>query len=386
MSAQDLTNDQDPANPMPRLFVAGESHPQEASKEGPRPFPLWTLDNFDAYTPTPGRDILGEAILRRESICLLMGQPGLGKSSFALALAVANVKGETDFAGIPLHPVECRWLFIGNENGKDRWKADLDAIAKTLDPEKREALRERVIVAATFDDDASDLTLTHAEGRIRETVKDAQADVVVLDPWGDLVEDEIKSDVVRAAIHALRRAVRGGNRNAATLLICHAKTGREAVADFVGNFGGVTAQRGNRMLISSARAALLLVPHDEESGDLVLALAKCNDGPGLAPRRVRLDRNAWRVILDSEFDIASWKDGLRAKASKPRKVPLRELYDACGEECRTRADFVKKFKGRASERSVGDALAEAVANRVLEKTGTGPATRYNRGPNCPSTP
>jgi len=386
MTAQDLDDAQDPANPRPRPFAPGASRPQEAAQEGPRPFALWNLANFQAYVPSPGRDILGHAILRRESLCLLMGQPGLGKSSFALALAVANVKAETEFAGIPLHPVACRWLFVGSENGKDRWKADLDTIAKTLEPGQTKAFRERVMVAAVFDDDAPDLTLPHAEGRIRETVKAARADVVVLDPWGDLVEDEIKSDVVRGAILALRRAVKAGNPEAATLLICHAKAGREAVADFVGNFGGVTAQRGNRMLTSSARAALLLVPHDEESRDLVLSLAKCNDGSGLAPRRVRLDRNAWRVVVDPDFDIASWKDGLRAKASKPRKVPLRELYDACGEECRTRADFVKKFNGRASEKSVGDALGEAVSARVLEKTGTGPATRYNRGPNCPWSP
>jgi hypothetical protein len=386
MSAQDLANDLDPANPVPRLFVPGESRPLEAAKEGPRPFALWTLDEFDAYTPPPDRDILGDAILRRESLCLLMGQPGLGKSSLALALAVANVKGETEFAGITLQPVACRWLFIGNENGKDRWKADLDAIAKTLDPGQREALRERVMVAAVFDDDSPDLTLPHAEGRIRETVKVARADVVVLDPWGELVEDEIKSDVVRGAIHALRRAVRGGNLNAATLLVCHAKAGREAVAEFVGNFGGVTAQRGNRMLTSAARAALLLVPHDEEGGDLVLALAKCNDGPGLAPRRVRLDRNAWRVVVDPDFDLAAWKDGLRVKSTKARKVSVWELYSACGEGCRTRAEFVKLFQGRASEKSVGNALGEAVDADVLQKTGNGPRTQYNRGPNCPPMP
>lgn len=385
MTARDLANDQDPDNPRPRPFLPGEAPPQEAAKDAPRPFDLWGADDFDAYTPPPGRDILGDAILRRERLCLLMGQPGLGKSSFALALAVANVRGDTAFAGMPLHPVPCRWLFIGNENGKDRWKADFAAIAKTLDPVQRDALRERVRVAAVFDDDAPDLTLPRAEGRIRETVKAFQADVVVLDPWGELVEDEIKSDVVRGAIQALGRAVRSGKRDAAPLLICHAKAGREAVADFVGNFGGATAQRGNRMLFSSARAALLLVPHDEESRDLVLSLAKCNDGPGLPPRRVRLDRDTWRVVVDPDFDLDSWKDGLRAKAPKARKVTPRDAADACGDGCRTRADFVNRFPD-ASERTVANALAEAVAQGLLQKTGQGPATRYNRGPNYGPTP
>lgn len=385
MTARDLPNDQDPRNPRPHPFLPGEPPPQEADKDAPRPFPLWGLDDFDAYTPPPGRDILGDAILRREGLCLLMGQPGLGKSSFALAACLADIRGDLDFAGIPLHPGARRWLFIGNENGQDRWKADFAAIAKTLDPVQRDALRQRVMVAAVFDDDAPDLTLPRAEGRIRETVKAFQADVVVLDPWGELVEDEIKSDVVRGAIHALRRAVRSGKRDAATLLICHAKAGREAVADFVGNFGGANAQRGNRMLFSSARAALLLVPHDEESRDLVLSLAKCNDGPGFPPRRVRLDRDKWRVVVDPDFDLASWKDGLRAKASKPRKVTPRDVADACGDGCRTRADFGKRFTD-ASERTVTNALREAVAQGLLQKTEQGPATRYNRGPNYGPTP
>jgi hypothetical protein len=95
---------------------------------------------------------------------------------------------------------------------------------------------------------------------------------------------------------------------------------------------------------------------------------------------VRFDRNAWRVVVDPDFDLAAWKDGLRAKAKKSRKVTPAELAEACGEDCRTRSEFVQRFEARASERSVGDALGEAVENRLLERTGKGPATRYNRGP------
>ena len=334
-------------------------------------FSVWRSSDFDSYQPPEDRDILGQAILRQGSLSLLMGQPGLGKSTASFALAVANVRGDHSFAGIPLCPRPRRWLFIGNENGPDRWKAHFADAAGTMTSDQREALRSNIAVAALFDGESADMSLPDQEHRLEATVRAAQADVVVLDPWTEIVPNEIDSTVVRAAIGSLRRAIRRANHRAATLVVCHAKAGREMVADSIGNFGAGTAQRGNRMLYSSARAALLMVPHDEEGTDLVLTLAKCNDGPPLNPRRIAFDREAFRYRVNANFDVQAWTAGLRAKTRPKRKVDPETIEGLVREGHTTPKALVTHLADRASERSVKEAIASAVEIGLLRRTGHG---------------
>ncbi len=337
-------------------------------------FPLWTSADFDSYQPPADYDILGEAILRQGSLSLLMGQPGLGKSTASFALAVANVRGDRDFAGIPLCQNPRRWLFIGNENGPDRWKAHFAAAAQTMSQSEREALRSQIAVAALFDGEASDLSMPDNENRLAATVRAAQADVVVVDPWTEIVPNEIDSTVVRAAIGSLRRAIRRANRHAATLVVCHAKAGREMVADSLGNFGAGNAQRGNRLLFSSARAALLMVPFDEEGTDLVISLAKCNDGPPLSARRIAFDREAFRYRVNADFDVQAWTEGLRAKTRPKRKVDAATIESLVRAGHKTTKAIVEQLASRASERSAKDAIANAVEIGLLRRTGHGSYT------------
>jgi hypothetical protein len=334
-------------------------------------FPLWTSADFDTYQPPADCDILGQAILRQGSLSLLMGQPGLGKSTASFALAVANVRGDRDFAGIPLCQNPRRWLFIGNENGPDRWKAHFGAAAQTMNQAERKGLRSQIAVAALFDGEASDLSMPDNENRLEATVRAAQADVVVLDPWTEIVPNEIDSTVVRAAIGSLRRAIRRANHRAATLVVCHAKAGREMVADSLGNFGAGNAQRGNRMLYSSARSALLMVPHDEDGTDLVLSLAKCNDGPPLNPRRIAFDREAFRYRVNADFDVQAWTAGLRAKTRPKRKVDPETIESLVREGHTTTKAIVEQLASRGSERSVKEAIASAVEIGLLRRTGHG---------------
>jgi hypothetical protein len=334
-------------------------------------FPLWTSADFDTYQPPADCDILGTAILRQGSLSLLMGQPGLGKSTASFALAVANVRGARDFAGIPLCQNPRKWLFIGNENGPDRWKAHFAAAAQTMSQAEREALRSQIAIAALFDGEACDITMPDNENRLEATVRAAQADVVVVDPWTEIVPNEIDSTVVRAAIGSLRRAIRRANRHAATLVVCHAKAGREMVADSLGNFGAGNAQRGNRLLFSSARAALLMVPFDEEGTDLVISLAKCNDGPPLNPRRIAFDRETFRYRVNTDFDVQAWTEGLRAKTRPKRKVDPETIESLVRAGHTTTKAIVEQLASRASERSAKDAIANAVEIGLLRRTGHG---------------
>jgi hypothetical protein len=367
---------EDPGNPRPVTFVDPDStskppNPRKEDQEDLGPFPIWTAADFAAYKPLPDQDILGRAILRQGQLTLLMGQAGLGKSTASFGLAIANVRGDTSFAGIPLSPKPRRWLFIGNENGPDRWKEHFEGASRTLNTEQQAALREQVHVAALFEDENPDLSLPDQEGRIEATIRAAQADVVVLDPWSEIVPNEIDSAIVRASIASLRRAIRRANRNGAIILVCHAKAGRETVADNLSNFGAGNAQRGNRLLYNSARAALLLVPFDDHGSDLVLALAKCNDGPPLVPRRIAFDREAFRYTVSHDFNLEGWSEGLRAKTKPKRKVPAETIETLVREGHTSTKALVSQLADRASERTAKEAIATAVKVGLILNTGRG---------------
>jgi hypothetical protein len=367
---------EDPENPQPVAFVDPEHDFKSPSRDKTDkgklgPFPIWTATDFAAYRPQPDRDILGRAILREGNLTLLMGQPGLGKSTASFALAIANVRGDHSFAGIPLSPKPRRWLFIGNENGADRWKEHFEDADRTLTPEQRVTFQRQVHVAALFEDEDPDLSLPDQENRLEATVGASAADVVVLDPWSEIVPNEIDSAIVRDSIASLRNGVRRANRHAAILVVCHAKAGREVVADNLSNFGAGNAQRGNRLLYSSARAALLLVPFDDHGSDLVLALAKCNDGPLMRPQRIAFDREAFRYTVNQDFNVEEWSESLRAKTKPKRKVAPETIEALVRKGHTSTKAIVSQLAARAGERTIKDAIGAAVDLGLILKIAHG---------------
>jgi hypothetical protein len=277
---------------------------------------------------------------------------------------------------LPLDPKPRRWLFIGTENGAERWKADLDVVCAQLDDAGKAAVAERLLVAAVFDDDAPDLELPDAAGRIQATIRDACADVVVLDPWAELVANEIDSGVVKAAILSLRRSVRCGSPNACTLLVVHAKTGREAVADAGGNFGGMNGQRGNRALTNSARCVLSIVPRHEDGTDLVLTCTKINDGEKFKPRALRVDRERLRYTIDPDFDVEEWRADVRGKVTG-RKCEVADVVEVVRSGVRKTGEIVDALKTKVERRTVMDRLDDAVSCGALQKVAHG---QYALGP------
>lgn len=368
-------------NPQPIPFQGGADAAndffQDAHSNAAKPFPLWTPPMFRAYQPSAERDILGTAILRRGQLALLMGQPGLGKSTLATALAVANIRGDGSIAGIPLMRTPRRWLFAGNENGKDRWKDDLGSAEHTIGSARREAWDTCLQVAGVFDEDAADLTLPACEDRLRQTILEARPDVIVLDPWTELVANEIDSAMVRETLGSLRRVVRQASPESAILVICHAKAGKNNAAECAGRFGNVNAQRGNRMLTSSARSALLLYPHDDAGEDLVLLLNKCNDGPPLKPRRIQFVRKEWRYSVDEGFDFEAWRTNLHATRKAGPVCTTENVVEVVRQGHRTTAEITKALESKAGERTVKKTLATACKDGHLQKLRHG---QYVLGP------
>jgi len=335
---------------------------------------LWTCSEFEKLEKPEGLDLLGQGIIRRGQLTLLMGQGGLGKSTFSFGLAVASVRREPHFAGIPLHsPLTC--LFFNAEASQWRWKEDFKAAKAGTSPNLHADLDNRIHIASLFDHGHGD----HFElGRfalpIGTAVAKVMPDLVVFDPWSEFAIDEMDTKSVRESLRQLKNAVWTANPQAAIVVVIHAKPGMEAAAAGASNFGGGSNQRGNRAVFNSARAALSMAPFSDQGTDIVLSLSKANDAPPLAPRRLSLDRQTLTYRVDPSFDADEWRSGLR-KNRPTAKVSVEEVIAAIESAeigMRSPKDIVAallKLPSGPSKRTADRAIAEAKDTKRVVKIG-----------------
>lgn len=337
---------------------------------------LWTCSDFEELKKPEGLDLLGEGIIRRGQITLLMGQGGLGKSTFSFALAVAAVRQETHFAGIPLHS-PFNSLFFNAEASQWRLKEDFRAAKAGTSPELHADLDNRIHIAPLFDQGSCDHSDLKAFAvRIKAYVAKVMPDLVVVDPWSEFAIDEMDTKTVRESLRQLKTAIWAGNPQAAIVVVIHAKPGMEAAAAGASNWGGGSNQRGNRAVFNSARAALSIAPFSDQGTDIVLSLSKANDAPQLAPRRLSLDRQTLTYGVDPSFEADEWLSELRKNRPVAAKVSDEEVIaviEAAEPGKRTRKDIVAALRdlpSRPSMRTADRAIKAARdAGRVAKEKG-----------------
>ena len=344
----------------------------------PEPFKIWRLSDFDNYVPPPDHDLLGQGLLTKGNLTLLVGHGGVGKSRLAVALAVAQITGNAHFCQLPLHTPPRKWLFIGSENSAARWKTDLEKLTSTLSEHERQLVEEYLLVAATFEDEVGLQDLSCSSGRIGSTIREVQPGAIVFDPWADLCPgDENKTDECRSGITRLRAVTRKHAPEAAALLIAHARPGRDAISSGTDAYAGGSFLRGNKALYNSCRSMLCLVPGDkEDSTRLVLICGKCNDGPRFEPRGVIFNPEDFSYQPDPDFDLAAWRDDVDGKR-RGHKVSISDICDVVRSGNRTTEKIVDALKQQASPRTIKERLSEAVGNSWLIRAGKG---QYVLGP------
>ena len=344
----------------------------------PEPFKIWRLSDFDNYVPPPDHDLLGQGLLTKGNLTLLVGHGGVGKSRLAVALAVAQITGNAHFCQLPLHTPPRKWLFIGSENSAARWKTDLEKLTSTLSEHERQLVEEYLLVAATFEDEVGLQDLSCSSGRIGSTIREVQPGAIVFDPWADLCPgDENKTDECRSGITRLRTVTRKHAPEAAALLIAHARPGRDAISSGTDAYAGGSFLRGNKALYNSCRSMLCLVPGDkEDSTRLVLICGKCNDGPRFEPRGVIFNPEDFSYQPDPDFDLAAWRDDVDGKR-RGQKISISDICDVVGKGYRTTEEIVDALKQQASPRTIKERLSDAVRNDWLIRPTKG---KYSLGP------
>jgi len=360
----------------------------------PAGFTVWKPSQFLEYTPPADSVIVGDSILERGKWTSLVGIGGLGKTRWALFLAICQIVGR-DCCDLGVSGRPLRWLILSTENGLRRWKSDLSTMFSTLSNSERAAVESHLRIMALTNDEDGDLNAGNpaAMAALAATLKTQAPDVIVFDPFAELIDgDENKTEDVVGTLRTLRQIVRKSAPTAAVLLIHHARTGAGNIVQAGDNYSAGNFGRGAKALYSAVRAELQLAPGDrDDPSRIVLACGKNSDGPKFTARGIVFDPETFTYSTDPTFDLDAWRaDVTGQRTGKSCSIAdaanaVRALAPAVGDEAKTK-DIVEEMQKAtdAGERTCKSRLREAVQQGYLLKVRGRPGF-YRLGPK-PCTP
>lgn len=277
-------------------------------------FTVWTPLSFREYTPPQNLNLLGSGYIRRRQLTTLIGPPGVGKSRLSLWMACCHIAGRTMFDLEPSN-YPAKWLFFGNENDPLRQKTDLEWFYRNLTAVEQVSVDSNLFLHVLDQPDDGIITLADPDAYIKLvlTLKKVQPDVIVFDPWGNMIEgNENDNEEVRRTLKALLRAVSSSSPNAAIIVIHHARTGKATALEAGNNFSGGSLGRGSKALVSSARCELALWPgHSEDSSRLVLTCEKVNNVKKFEPKGILFENGVY--TSDPNFSLDGWRDDIEGE-------------------------------------------------------------------------
>jgi hypothetical protein len=271
--------------------------------------------------------LLGDRVLAKGQSLVIAGQPGLGKSRFALQFASACITGQP-FCGLETHAQGLRWLILQTENGVERLRADCAALMKHYGQFDQSLLHIQVV--RNEDDGFLCLADTATIARIEATIRRIGPDIIVADPLRDFGFGDLNTDAdMIATLRELSRIVRVENPERALVLLHHALTGRIGAAKAFGIERAGFA-RNSKALLGWARAQINVIPGSEENNNqLVLTCGKNSNGTEFPPIAVRLNPETMIYEPDTSFDIDEWRQEIGAPTRRTGLNPqiLRELLE-----------------------------------------------------------
>ena len=297
--------------------------------------------DIEADDSEPPEEIWGGLRLAPGQLMEVIGGSGLGKSRMMLNLAVNQVLGR-GFAGLPTCKRPLKWLFYGNENGFYRYRNDLRQMLKFCTADERERLRGHIFLPtmARAMDAYVSFTDEHNRTKLKTTIRYRDADVVVLDPWGAVIDgDELDDGDVRKTIFEIMDVLAANiKKPTAGIILNHSRNGIKELADAAG-FGAANYGKNSKAIFSVMRNVWNLRPAHfaEPVTKIELIHAKSSDFAAYEPRAVDFDQNTFSYRLDSTFSHEAWQHELeRAKRSGSSLTPEQrtDAYRRQGDEMR----------------------------------------------------
>ena len=303
------------------------------SEEEARPYTTRAWGEITRLMLPPPVWFLGECFalgLGRVRLHAIFGQGGLGKSRIALNMARNQVLG-LPFGGMSTGSAPLRHLFMGTENGLHRLQYDTRHMSCGLSQEDVARLDAKIFMATLEAADDPYVTLGDPQNveRWRATIEERRPDVLWVDPWGDVQAGDANAETdARWTITELTKLLGSVNRDAAVVVLAHARTGAKNIMEAIG-YDGANFGKGSKALYSCARSVFNLAPgSEEENPPVVVACPKNNDGPKPAPFALTLDLTSMTYQEIPDFDVEGWIAEVRDRASGKRAAtPRRRLSE-----------------------------------------------------------
>lgn len=266
----------------------------------------------------------------RVRLHVIFGQGGLGKSRIGFNIARNQVLGQP-FGGMITGNQPLRHLFMGTENGLHRLQNDLRKMSAGLSPPELATLESHIFIATLEAPDDPYVTLQDPANvaRWRTTIEERQPDVLWVDPWGDVQSGDANAETdTRWTISELLSLMGSTNRDAAVVVLAHARTGAKNIMEAVG-YDGANFGKNSKALYSCARCVFNLAPGSEDENPLILAAcAKNNDGPRPPTFALQLDPTSMTYDAVPDFDVDGWveeiRDRAKGKSASKNKRPMTE--------------------------------------------------------------
>jgi hypothetical protein len=312
-----------------------------------------TPDEISALPKIPNACLLDDNVIQKGGLTVVAGPPGIGKTKLTLQLIVAKNTGR-EWCGMKTHGPPIDWLYLQNENGRDRLERDLHALRKWAPDFDQSKLH--IQVYRTDNDGFLCLDDPETVARIERTIQKFNPEGIVADPLRDFGVGNLDSDAdMIATVRALEKIVHTGNPHRVLIPVHHALTGRAGAAKAFGLERSGFA-RNSKALLGCARAQINVSPGQEDSNEILLvSCGKNNDGREFLRVAVRLNPGSMIYEVDSDFDFEAWQEHLKSEKKKKPKFSVemvKELVKFSGElDMAGLAALIRKKTGCGQSRS-----------------------------------
>ena len=309
-------------------FAEGNFDPREALEAEDKFSTADALD-IEADESEPPEEIWGGLRLAPGQLMEVIGGSGLGKSRMMLNLAVHQVLG-LDFAGLPTCQRPLKWLFYGNENGYYRYRADLKKMLKFCTSDQLARIRGHIFLPTMARPQDAHVSFTDEQNRIKlkTTIRYRDADVVVIDPWGAVIDgDELDDGDVRKTIFEITDILAANvEKPTAGIILNHS---RNEIADAAG-FGAANYGKNSKAIFTVMRNVWNLRPahFDTPATKIELIHAKSSDFAAYGPRAVDFDPETFSYRLDPTFDHEMWQYELERARNRPTGMTATKMEEA----------------------------------------------------------
>jgi len=306
---------------------------------------------FINWVMPEGHLILGDNQIIRGEVFLIGGTQGVGKSRAVAALALSGATGE-DWMGHKTH-TKFKTLIVQNENGNLRLKDELTALQAETDVNLDDFLLVTPIPA-------EGLNFQDAQFRddLREILDSFKPDVVVLDPWNAVAEDNTQKAYGKAY-----RVVKSGclNSDSPPAIGIVAHVNKPNVNDKKGR-GAMNRVSGSHLLVSVPRCVWMMDSVTDDITDNRVILTNPKSSNGMPSPRSAWMRTAGLYQPLPDFDWTEY-DGEASSSSAGRnpKHSDEDYVRILPPEGLTYSEFIKAAK---DELGVGHATAERALKRL----------------------